>query len=665
MRPLSRLILVSLLTAGLVPASPAHAAVDPLRAEQWGLEQVRAPQAWTRTTGVGATIAIIDSGFDLDHPDLAANVVGGATFASCPEEPDGCGNGDHTSKDPEPSGHGTHVAGIAAAVRDNGRGIAGVAPDARLLSAKVLRRDDSGQVVGSTTEIAAGIRWAVRSGADVINLSLNAGPASPAFNITGAFEPIQEAVSDAIAAGVVVVAAAGNDAGPVCGEPAFDPQVVCVVATDRLEQRAPYSNFAVQSSLNVVAAPGGLGGPLCQEDIVSTYPDGHQSVCSLPRGYEYLAGTSMAAPHVAGVAALLVSQGRPRADVVALLKDTARTPRSGARGNYTATYGYGIVDAEAATAAPLDTPRIVERHAGTDRIATAAAVSQATWERTDTVVIARAFEYADALAGAPLAAHLRAPLLLSAGDGLSEATRSEIDRLGARNAILLGGIAALSEQVRRDLEAEGLDVQRIGGANRFDTAGRIADQLPATGELFVAQGIDADPNRGWPDALSASGLAAAETKPVLLVRADALPDETAARLRPDVDVTIVGGTSSVSGGVASAIDQRAGRVTRLSGDDRYATSVQVARAAEARGVASTTIWVATGRSFADGLVAGAAAGSTPGLFVLLDGQGLSGSPASRDFLAEQRGAVRHLRIAGGVAAVTRGVEEALRDLAGE
>lgn len=651
--------------AGLFPAPAAHAQGDPLRGRQWGLEQVRAPGAWERSTGAGTTIAVIDSGVDLGHPDLADSVVGGVTFAGCAEEFHGCGNGDYRSGEKPPfSGHGTHVAGIAAARAGNDIGIAGVAPDARLLSVKVLREEE-GRTGGTTSEIAAGIRWSVRNGADVINLSLTADPPSLVGSISGAFEPVREAVEEAVTAGVVVVAAAGNNSEVVCGEPAFDPQVVCVVATDRFEQRAAYSNLAVQPGFNVVAAPGGLGSAFCEEDIVSTYPAGHQSVCDLPRDYEYLAGTSMAAPHVAGVAALLMAQGRSSRDTVDILKRTARTPGSGARGSYSATYGFGIVDAAAAVGEPLDAPRIVERHAGDDRIATAAAASRATWARADVVTIATAFEYADALAGAPLAAHLDGPLLLSHRDRLSEATATEVERLQASDAVLLGGTAALSEQVADDLRAMGVRVQRLPGANRFETAAQIAFNLPDSDEVFIAQGIDPDPNRGWPDALSASGLAAAEVKPVLLVRSDQLPPETAGQLSPDVDVTIVGGPASVSDSVAAAIDARAGTVRRLAGDDRYATSVDVAREAERRRVPNTTIWVATGRTFADGLVAGAAAGSTPGLFVLIDGQGLEGSPTSRAFIEEQEGAVRHLRIAGGVAVVTRAVEDHLRDLVGE
>ena len=127
-------------------------------------------------------IAIVDSGIDRSHPDLAAKIVGGATFTGCAAKGP-CGNGDWQSggaggQPAEP--HGTHVAGIAAAITGNGVGIAGVAPDASLLAVKVLTADG-----GTFEEIAAGIRWATDNGADVINISLGALPGVQALAITG------------------------------------------------------------------------------------------------------------------------------------------------------------------------------------------------------------------------------------------------------------------------------------------------------------------------------------------------------------------------------------------------------------------------------------------------------------------------------------------------
>ncbi len=321
---------------------------------QWGPRQVHAPQAWSTSTGAGQTIAIVDSGVDLDHPDLASKIVGGATFVGCPDDPNGCGNGDWESGGDEGQGeeHGTHVAGIAAAVTDNTEGVAGTAPDANLLAVKSLGGDGS----GTFEEIAAGVRWSADNGADVINLSLGALPGAQAFVITGLVTDLQEAIEYARSKGVVVVAAAGNDFASICGTPAFDQGALCVVATDRFENKATYSNFAIKPDLDVVAAPGGAAFLACTEDIISTIPvDAEPGFCEQSVGtpdYDFYAGTSMASPHAAGVAALLTAQGRTDDQTVRVMKSTARTPPLNTRGTNTPTYGYGIGDAAAAVAAP-------------------------------------------------------------------------------------------------------------------------------------------------------------------------------------------------------------------------------------------------------------------------------------------------------------------------
>ncbi|MGH3071815.1 MAG: S8 family serine peptidase [Gaiellaceae bacterium] len=351
----ARLFLGALLVALAVIATAAAAPPNDqyYGPYQWGPKQIRAEQAWATSTGAGQVIAIVDSGVDLAHPDLSGKIAGGATFTGCAATGP-CGDGDWQSGGSggqPPSPHGTHVAGIAAATSGNGIGISGVAPGARLLAVKVLT--DEG---GTFEEIAAGIRWSVDNGADVVNMSLGALPGVQALVITGLITDVREAVEYATARGVVVIAAAGNDFGSICGEPAFDPNVLCVVSTDRNELRSSFSNFGVsQAPDNVVAAPGGAALLACEDDVISTVPASAGGFCTddvgTP-GYDFYAGTSMATPHVAGVAALLTAQGRTRADVIRILKQTARTPVTGARGVYTPVYGYGIVDAAAAVAAP-------------------------------------------------------------------------------------------------------------------------------------------------------------------------------------------------------------------------------------------------------------------------------------------------------------------------
>jgi subtilisin family serine protease len=337
---------VGLVAATAVAAPAAAATSDPLRDQQWGLDQINAEQAWASTTGAGSVVAVVDSGVDLGHPDLKGNLVRGATFVDC--EPS-CGNGDWRG----PNGvgddldeHGTHVSGIVAAVANNGVGVAGVAPDAKIMPIKAL--EEGG---GSFEDIANGIRWAVDHGADVVNLSLGALPGVQAITITGIESSVTEAIAYADANGVLVVAAAGNEAFPVCDTPSFEKHALCVTATTPTENPAWYSNGAVEQDLYAVAAPGGAGLFFCEDDVVSTVPLGTGSEFCGESDYDYYAGTSMATPHVAGLGALLFAQDRSLENVKAALTATARTPLVGT-GVYTTSYGHGIVDAAAAVAYP-------------------------------------------------------------------------------------------------------------------------------------------------------------------------------------------------------------------------------------------------------------------------------------------------------------------------
>jgi subtilisin family serine protease len=333
------------LLAAAVVTVPANAATsDPLRAQQWGLDQVHAEEAWSTSTGSGAVVAVVDSGVDLSHPDLRANLVRGATFIECKPS---CGDGNW--KGPDGVGndfdeHGTHVSGIVAAVANNGVGIAGAAPDARVMPIKALEEGS-----GSFEDIGNGIRYAVDHGADVVNLSLGALPGLQALTITGLISDVTEAIAYAKENGVLVVAAAGNESFPVCDTPSFEPGALCVTSTDRQELPSWFTNGAVKPDMMAVAAPGGAGLVFCQDDIVSTVPQGTGNAACGQADYDYYAGTSMATPHVAAVGALLAAQGRSLDNIEAALTGTARTPGLGT-GVWTSSYGHGIVDAAAAVA---------------------------------------------------------------------------------------------------------------------------------------------------------------------------------------------------------------------------------------------------------------------------------------------------------------------------
>ncbi|MDA3647347.1 S8 family serine peptidase [Saccharopolyspora indica] len=349
----------ALLTAGLVGLSvlaaqttaTAQQAGDPLSEKQWGLAQLRAPEAWATSTGAGQVIAVVDTGVDLGHPELAGKLVPGATFAGCGEGPAPCGNGDWRGADGvgQPADvHGTHVAGIAAAATGNGIGIAGVAPDARIMPVKALE-DGS----GSFAEIGAGVRWAADNGANVINLSLGALPGAQLLTLIGLTPETKDAIAYAREKGVVVVASAGNETAPLCGTPAWEAGALCVAATDPAELHSVYSNLGLKLDTKAVAAPGGSSLQGCDGDVWAPVPRGAGSPECGQGDYDSLAGTSMAAPQVAGVAALLGAQGRDADGIERALMRSARTPLVGARGLFTPLYGYGIVDAQAAVQQPL------------------------------------------------------------------------------------------------------------------------------------------------------------------------------------------------------------------------------------------------------------------------------------------------------------------------
>lgn len=654
MRALTVLLLALSLCGATARAQPS---ADPLREQQWHLDQIRLDGA--TTDGAGATIAILDSGVDLQHPDLAGRVRGGVSFV-CPGQPlsaEGCGDGSWLGpgEDPEDGDrHGTHVSGIALATAGNGVGVRGVAPGAQLLSVRVL----DGEGEGTTAVAAAGVDWAVANGADVINLSLGPLPGTQVIGVVGSLEPLTDAVRRARQAGVVVVAAAGNDFASLCTGPSFDASALCVVATDVREAPAAYSNLAVQRGMHVVAAPGGTAFASCGEDVLSTVPPGTETVCAeAGSGYDVSAGTSMAAPQVAGLAALLLAHGHTADSALATIEQTARTPGVGT-GAFTPTYGHGIIDVTAALA--VAPPEVVERLSGPSTAATSVAVSRRLFEGADVVVIARDDDYADALASGPLAADLTAPLLLTPRDRLAEEVAAEVDRLGAEEAVLAGGPAALSDAVAASLRDRGLSVRRVAGPNRFATAAAIATAIGVGSDVLVAEGDHADPARGWPDALSAGAYGAALGRPVLLVTHARLPQETAELLDGSVDVTVVGGPAAVSDEVVAAIDARAGIVRRVAGENRYATSVQAARAARDAGAGAAIVHLATGRSFADALVGSAAAGVSGGVMLLIDGQDLDGSPAARDLLGEWARGISSARIVGDTRAVTPATEEQIR-----
>ncbi|MBT9527734.1 MAG: S8 family serine peptidase [Rhizobacter sp.] len=328
--------------------------------QQWHYYEARGginlPPAWDLSTGSGVVVAVIDTGY-RPHGDLAANIVGGYDFI---KDTTSAGDGnarDSDARDPgdyasfgacglfspshNSSWHGTHVAGTIAAVSNNGSGVAGVAYRARVLPVRVL-----GKCGGYTSDIADGIIWA--SGGTVSGIPANANPArviNMSLGGSGSCDTTsQNAINSARSRGTVVVVAAGNSNANASGfSPASCSGVITVAATNRNGGRASYSNYG---ALVAVAAPGGDTASGAANGILSTLNSGSTTPGS--DNYAYYQGTSMAAPHVAGVVALMLSANPSLTpdQVATRLKSSARA--------FPATCsqcGTGIVNAYAAVVA--------------------------------------------------------------------------------------------------------------------------------------------------------------------------------------------------------------------------------------------------------------------------------------------------------------------------
>lgn len=256
---------------------------DPSFGSQWGPKKVSAQTAWDVTKGSSSVIiAVVDTGVDLDHPDLASKVLTGNDWDFV--------NNDSTAQDD--NGHGTHVAGIAAAATNNATGIAGMCPNCMILPVKVLNAAGS----GSYSAIANGVRYAADQGAKVINLSLGG---------TAGDTTLKSAIDYANGKGVLVACAAGNTGNTTINYPAYYTSCVAVASTDSNDNR---SSFSTYGSWVDTSAPG--------TSIYATYWN---------NTYATLNGTSMATPHVAGLAGLLFSQGRTQAAVKTRLTSSTYT----------------------------------------------------------------------------------------------------------------------------------------------------------------------------------------------------------------------------------------------------------------------------------------------------------------------------------------------------
>jgi putative cell wall-binding protein len=287
------------------------------------------------------------------------------------------------------------------------------------------------------------------------------------------------------------------------------------------------------------------------------------------------------------------------------------------------------------------------RVSGGDDFSLSVAASLAGFSAADTVVLSTNRTFADAMSASGLAGCYHAPILLTAKAAVPAVVMAEIKRLGAKKVIVTGSTASVSDAVRSALVAEGLGVQRIGGKTRYDTAVLLAQEIAKVRGMAPTMTVVA---RGdtFPDALSVSPVAYASKAAVVLTTPKKLPRSPAnylktARARTTV---IAGGTSAVSSAVAKSIRSRVkGALVRLSGRDRYATSVAVSKWAVARRIASPVYTgVASGTRFAAALVAGPPAGERGGVVLILPRNSIPSATAS--FVKSHKGAIKTLDVFG-------------------
>jgi len=603
------------------------ATTDPM---QWAPARIQASEAWDVARGDGVVIAVIDSGVDMDHPDLAAKIdaASGWDFVEDDAVPD------------DEYGHGTHCAGIAAAVTDNASGIAGIAPGATIMPVRVL--DENGD--GSMSLLADGIDWAVEHDADVVSLSLGG---------TYGTETLQQAVSRALHAGVVVLAASGNSGRSVL-YPAAYQGVIAVGATGPDDARASYSCYGPE--LDVVA-PGGT----TVAKVWSTVPP-------LSEGgalYDYKSGTSMAGPHVAGLAALLLGE-RPGLipDAVEwLIEQSALDLGAEGRDDY---YGAGIVQARdtldlmlSDVASPVTTATVtgdggpevrftfgrsdeglgiaatfvevggsVEDVTSSFTLRTPGVHDVTFWstdragnvEEPQTVTVTVSDVIAPVTTADVRASYLRSAVITLSATDVGSGVADTYYRLdGSPEAT--GTTVAVSDYGTHTLEYWSVDLSanrettrtatfeitglpelsRVAGPDRYATAlaaSRSAYADGACSTVLIASGAD------YPDALGAAALAGVLDAPILLTRPGGLPDGVLDEIRRlgASRVLIIGGPPAVSEGVAEGLSRTGLAVERVAGPNRYATARAVAARCGAEGGGSPgRVVLVRGDSFADAL----------------------------------------------------------------
>lgn len=569
--------------------------------------------------------AVLDTGVDYTLADLQHQISNtGYDFV----------NGDENALDDQ--GHGTHVAGIIAAESGNDYSMTGINQYTKILPVKVL--DASGS--GDTEQIAYGIIYAADQGADIINMSLGGGYS----------RVLEYALKYAHERGVTIIASSGNDGYEQVSYPASSKYTISVGASNRLDLVSDYSSYG--EGLDLVA-PG--------SDIPSLVPNGNMTLMS---------GTSMAAPHVSGVAGVLKSinpsltSDQIRTFVTISADDIAFTeedrpdyleedpymdeempyePKELVPG-YDLISGWGRLNAEETILAMADKWNSTVRISGTSRYETAVNVSKKGWSSSEKVVLATGVDFPDALSAAPLAAYYGVPLLLTKANTLPSAVKDELKRLKAKEVILIGGQHAISTQVEKELTNLAISstkIKRISGANRYATSVNIAKEMAGTTEAVIATGTS------FADALSVAPIAGSKKMPILLTKQNALSPEVKAHLSSKAykKTYIIGGKGAVSDEAAKTIVN----AVRISGASRYETNSAIIDYFKAS-IDFSTMYLSTGSNYPDALAGSVMAAKYQAPLILTAPKGQN--PATVKTVRNQLETVNGIYILGGEGALS-------------
>ena len=502
---------------------------DPYRVHQWGLDVIGEEVLLGGERGAGITVAVVDSGVDATHPELAGAVVDGWSVFG-------------TDWGHDSLGHGTAVAGIIAARADDGTGMAGLADAVDIVSVKVVDPDGGAWA----SDVAEGVLWAVDRGVDVINISLTTDVDAPV---------LRHAVGIAMAEGVVVVASAGNH-GSDGNATMYPAAVEGVVGVAPLEESLAGTTFGSHGDWVDLSAPG--------TRVFTTAPG---------RGHTVVTGGSFAAPFVVGALAHLLSVAphttagplSPDSAIQRLLDSTVDVGRSG----WDERTGAGALDLAAAL---VDLgPRRILRWGRAERAASLAATAIGDGRATSAVLVSDD-GWADALSGTGLVGP-DVPLLLAGRGGVPAATRRELSRVLPRGSevVLLGGEQVLPQLVADELEAVGWVPVRVSGPSRIETALAVASR-PSLAESDTVLLASAD---GWVDAVAGGVAAARLDVPLLLTPGDVLHPAVAghlAALQP-TRIVLLGGPAALSKDLEEKVAATTGVTpTRAGGPDRRETA---------------------------------------------------------------------------------------------